>query len=146
MPVDVILLGLRILSGIFLLAMLGGLFIFVWRDYRIAATQAEVNRRTYGKLLILAEIDDMYAPTGDSYPLRPITSVGRSPINNIVIDDNFASSEHALVSLKDGHWWLEDRKSRNGTLLNGEPIHSPIIITDSDIISIGNTHLKITLD
>jgi pSer/pThr/pTyr-binding forkhead associated (FHA) protein len=85
-------------------------------------------------------------PTGEVYPLRPLTSIGRSPTNSIVISDNFASSEHALISLKEGRWWLEDRNSRNGTVLNGEAISSPIIVTDGDIISIGNTHLKLTFD
>ena len=146
MSVEITLFILRVFSGIFLLGMLATLFIVVWRDYRTAAQQADISRRTYGQLVVLLQVDDMYAPTGESYPLRPLTSLGRSPTNSIVIEDNFASSEHATISLKDGHWWLEDRNSRNGTLLNGEPITASIIITDGDIVSIGNTHLKLTFD
>jgi hypothetical protein len=144
--VEVTLFILRIISGICLLGMLAALFIIIWRDYRTAAQQADITRRTYGQLVVLIQMDDMYAPTGESYPLRPLTSLGRSPTNSIVIDDSFASSEHATISLKEGHWWLEDRNSRNGTLLNSEPITSSIIITDGDIVSIGNTHLKLTFD
>jgi hypothetical protein len=144
--VDIILFVLRIASGLILVGMLVVLFIVLWRDYRTAAAQATVSRRTYGQLEPLLQIDDMYTPTGETFPLRPLTSMGRSPTNSIVIDDNFASSEHAQISLKDGRWWLEDRNSRNGTLLNNEPITSAIIITDGDIISIGNTHFKLILD
>jgi hypothetical protein len=144
--VEVTLFVLRVFSGVFLLGMLATLFIVIWRDYRTAAQHADISRRTYGQLVVLLQVDDMYAPTGESYPLRPLTSLGRSPTNSIVIDDSFASSEHALISLKDGHWWLEDRNSRNGTQLNGEPVTSSIIITDGDIVSIGNTHLKLTFD
>jgi hypothetical protein len=144
--VDIILFVLRIASGLILVGMLVVLFIVLWRDYRTAAAQATVSRRTYGQLEPLLQIDDMYTPTGETFPLRPLTSMGRSPTNSIVIDDNFASSEHAQISLKDGRWWLEDRNSRNGTLLNNEPITSAIIITDGDIISIGNTHFKLNLD
>jgi hypothetical protein len=144
--VEVTLFVLRIASGVLLLGMLAGLFIIIWRDYRTAAQQADISRRTYGQLDVLIQVDDMYAPTGESYPLRPLTSLGRSPTNSIVIADSFASSEHATISLKDGHWWLEDRNSRNGTLLNGEPITASIIITDGDIVSIGNTHLKLSFD
>jgi hypothetical protein len=144
--VEVTLFGLRVVSGIFLLGMLAALFIYIWRDYRTAAVQAAISRRTYGQLISLLQVNDMYAPTGETYPLRPLTSLGRSPTNTIVIDDSFASSEHALISLKEGHWWLEDRNSRNGTLLNGEQIKSSIIVTDGDIVSIGNTHLRLTFD
>jgi FHA domain len=144
--VDVMLFGLRLASVVFLLGMLAALFIVLWRDYRTAAVQAADSRRTYGQLVALLQIDDIYAPTGEAYPLRPLTSLGRSPTNSIVIDDNFASGEHATISLKEAHWWLEDRNSRNGTLLNGELIASAIIVTDGDIVSIGNTHLKLTFD
>jgi pSer/pThr/pTyr-binding forkhead associated (FHA) protein len=91
-------------------------------------------------------VENRYIQTGEQFPLRPLTSIGRSPTNSIVITDNFASSEHALISLRDGRWWLEDRNSRNGTLLNEEPISGSVIITDGDIISIGTTHLRLTLD
>jgi hypothetical protein len=144
--VEVTLFVLRVVSGIFLLGMLAALFIYIWRDYRTAAVQASISRRTYGQLIAMLQVEDMFAPTGEAYPLRPLTSLGRSPTNTIVIDDNFASSEHALISLKDGQWWLEDRNSRNGTMLNGEQVKSPIIVTDGDIVSIGNTHLRLRFD
>jgi FHA domain-containing protein len=128
------------------MSMMIALFVAVWRDYASAAAQVEVSRRVYGQLLGLIRVDEMFAPSGETYPLRPLTSMGRSPTNSIIISDNFASSEHALISLKEGRWWLEDRNSRNGTILNGEPIKTPIIVTDGDIVSIGNTHLKLTFD
>lgn len=146
MTLAIILLLLRIISALVLMSMMIVFIVFVWRDYNSAATQAEISRRVYGQLVSLMRVEEMFMPTGEVYPLRPLTSMGRSPTNSIVIPDNFASSEHALISLKEGRWWLEDRNSRNGTMLNGEPIHSPIIITDGDIISIGNTHLKLTFD
>lgn len=146
MDIAFVLFGLRLLSGIILMVILGAFFVVLWRDYRSAAAQVEITRRTYGSLIKHVRVDDMLAPTGDAYPLRPLTSIGRSPTNSIVIKDDFASGEHALVSLKEGRWWLEDRNSRNGTQLNGDRITSATIITDDDIISIGNSHFKITLD
>lgn len=146
MDIALILFGLRLLSGIILMLILGAFFVVLWRDYRSAAAQVEITRRTYGTLAKHVKVDTMLAPTGDTFPLRPLTSIGRSPTNSIVIHDDFASGEHALVSLKEGRWWLEDRNSRNGTLLNGDRVSSPIILTDEDIISIGNSHFKITLD
>jgi len=129
-----------------LMSILGTFFVVLWRDYASAAAQAEVSRRIYGQLINLVRVDDMFAPTGDTQPLRPMTSIGRSPTNTIVIKDSFSSSEHALISLKDGRWWLEDRNSRNGTLLNGEKVTTSIIITEGDIVSIGNSHFKLSLE
>lgn len=146
MSLDSLLFILRLLSGILLLGMMGALFVLLWRDYTSAANQGEISRRSYGQLIGLVQMQDLFAPTGDTYPLRPLTSLGRSPTNSIVINNEFASGEHATISLKDGRWWLEDRHSRNGTLLNGEPMKTAVIVTDGDIISIGTTHFKLSLD
>jgi hypothetical protein len=143
---DILLFILRLLSGLLLLGMMGALFVLLWRDYVSATSQNEVSRRSYGQLIGLVQIQDLFAPTGETHPLRPLTSLGRSPTNSIVINNEFASSEHASISLKDGRWWLEDRNSRNGTLLNGEPMKTAVIVTDGDIISIGTTHFKLSLD
>lgn len=146
MDLALLLFILRLISALFLLIILGTFFVLLWRDYTSVAIHAEANRRVYGQLIGLVDVDEMFAPTGEKYHLRPLTSIGRSPTNGIVIKDDFASSEHSMVSLKDGRWWLEDRNSRNGTLLNGERVSTATIVTDGDIISIGHTHFKISLD
>jgi len=142
---DVLLFILRVLAGLVLLAILGTLFIMIWRDYRYATRQMMATRTTYGKLVALAQLDGSYAQTGEAYPLLPITTIGRSATNTVVVPDTFASSEHARIALKDGQWWLEDRASRNGTLLNEEPITGSTIITDGDIIGIGSYSYRIEL-
>ena len=146
MTLDVLLFGLRLLSGGLLLVFLGALFVLLWRDYRSAATRAEISRRVYGQLIELAEVDGMYAPAGTTHPLLPLTTIGRSPTNTLVVDDTFASSEHASITLRNGQWWLEDRNSRNGTLLNGDPVTAPVIVTADDIVSIGTHHFRLRLD
>lgn len=146
MTLDYMLFGLRVLSGGLLLSMLTALFVVIWRDYRSAAAQTQISRRVYGQLVQLAEVDAMYAPTGETYPLLPLTTIGRSLTNTVVLDEPVASSEHASITLKNGQWWLEDRNSRNGTLLNGDPVRAPVIITEGDIISIGSRHFRLRLD
>src|SRR5688500_4742251 len=99
--------------------MLLALFIVLWRDFRAAAREAEATRRSYGRLVVMREMDGNYARTGETHPLLPLTSLGRSPTNTIRVDDTFASGDHAVVTMRNGQWWLEDRNSRNGTTLNG---------------------------
>lgn len=96
--------------------------------------------------MVLREIDGRLMLTGETYPLLPLTSLGRSPTNTIPISDSFASSEHALVAMRNGQWWIEDRKSRNGTLLNDLPVTEATVITHGDVISIGNMKFRLELE
>ncbi len=146
MTTEIALFILRVASGVLLFGILISLFYVIWRDQRNTVEQLQASRRSYGKLVALTEIDGSYARTGDTHSLLPITSLGRSPTNTIIQNDTFASSEHALITLRNGQWWLEDRQSRNGTLLNGEPVLEPIIITDGDIITIGKLSYQMELD
>ncbi|MBZ0283554.1 MAG: FHA domain-containing protein [Anaerolineae bacterium] len=146
MTTEIILLLLRLISSLLLLTLLGALFIILWREYRRTAITWESQRRSHGSLVMLREIDGKYLKTGEEFPLLPITSLGRSPTNSIPINDNFASSEHALVTMRSGQWWLEDRKSRNGTMLNDVPVTQPMVITEGDIIGIGNIKLRLELE
>lgn len=143
---DLLLLVLRIISGVLLLTLLAALLIIAWRDYQATVARASTRRRTYGRLIVLQRVDDLYTETGQTHPLLPLTTLGRAPTNNIVIDQSFASSEHARVSLRDGQWWLEDRNSRNGTLLNDELVNTPVIITQDDVIGIGTLAFRVELD
>jgi hypothetical protein len=146
MTLALVLLVLRVLSALLLLAIVGTLFIVIWRDYRGAAVEVEASRKIYGYLVRMEEIEDELIPTGEVYPLLPVTTLGRAPTNTIRLDDQFASSEHALVTLRNGVWWLEDQNSRNGTSLNKLEINQPVIVTDSDVINIGTLHFRIELD
>lgn len=146
MSIDFILLLLRFISSFLLIGLLFTLFVIIWREYRSMSVQVESRRRSYGQLVVLREIDGRLMLTGETYPLLPLTSLGRSPTNTIPINDTFASSEHALVAMRNGQWWIEDRKSRNGTLLNDLPITEAMVITHGDIISIGKMRFRLELE
>lgn len=146
MSIELTLFLLRLISGALIVAVLAVLFVIMWRDYRSAVVQVESSRRAYGRLVELREVDEGYAITGQTYPLLPLTSLGRSPTNTIHITDDYASGEHALVALRGGQWWLEDRQSRNGTAINGMPVTQPVIITDGDIIGIGSVSYRLELE
>ena len=149
---DTLLFMLRVVSAVLLAAILFALFWVMWRDYRSAAREAAAPRRSYGRLVVLNEGDEVNADasidplTHEVYPLLPLTSLGRSLTNEVRVDDSFASSEHALVALRGGRWWLEDRQSRNGTTLNGIPVTQPVVITHGDVIGIGNQRYRLELE
>jgi pSer/pThr/pTyr-binding forkhead associated (FHA) protein len=88
--------------------------------------------------------DEAQEPSiGTVFPLRAVTSIGRSPNNTIIIPDTYASSQHALLTQREGQWWLEDRNSRNGTMLNGRRIDDPTVVSSGDVLGVGRTKLKL---
>ncbi len=146
MDLSTSLFVLRVISAGLLLALLMAIALFLWRDLRSTANQMENERRVYGYLIAMQEHEGTLLPTGDLHPLLPMTSLGRSPTNTIVITDSTASSEHALLLRKQGQWWLEDRRSRNGTTLNWVPTTEPVIVTNGDVIGIGSMFFRIELN
>ncbi len=146
MSTELVLFVLRIASAISLLGFLAALFVLLWRNFQEAIHQVESTRRSYGRLVLMQEIDGKLIMMGKTYPLMPLTSLGRAATNAIVIEDSFASSEHARVVLREGQWWLEDRQSRNGTTLNEMPVSQPIVMTSGDVIGIGQRRYRLELE
>ncbi|NWG15946.1 MAG: FHA domain-containing protein [Chloroflexi bacterium] len=146
MTTEIILLLLRCLSGLLLVGLLVVLFLAMWHDFNSVAKVVETRRRTYGRLVAMREVDGHEVMTGETYPLLALTSLGRAPTNTIPISDHFASGEHALLAMRDGQWWLEDRNSRNGTTLNDVPVTEPVVIMQGDVIGIGQMKFRFELE
>jgi hypothetical protein len=142
---DILLLALRVLLALLLYAFLAGIFAILWRDLRQSTARREPARRA-GRLIILESADEEKLAVGTTFPLQPITSLGRSPSNTVSVADTFASARHALLTWRDGQWWLEDQSSRNGTLLNDTRITGPTVISSGDIIGVGHVSLKLELE
>jgi hypothetical protein len=138
----VLLLILRIVSAILLLSFLGLIAWLIYQDLKTTSALLSEGQRVRGTLTVTWE-DSESEPAATQHPLLPITSIGRAKSNTLVIDDEYASSRHALLSLRGQQWWLEDLESRNGTLLNDSPLVAPAVVTTGDVITIGSTHVKI---
>jgi pSer/pThr/pTyr-binding forkhead associated (FHA) protein len=74
-------------------------------------------------------------------PLQKATlTIGRTPGNDLVIDNLAVSGLHARLLLEQDHFLVEDMNSLNGTFLNGQRIRkSPL--SDGDEIVIGKHSL-----
>lgn len=73
-----------------------------------------------------------------NFSLRDNTSIGRGRHNDICIDNNFVSHEHACITLYNDEYWLVDLHSTNGTWLNGVKINDEVVLHAGDIIKIGD--------
>jgi hypothetical protein len=142
---ETLLFALRIAAGLLLLVFAGALMIMMWRDYQAISQELASRNRRRGRLVVIHANDASLKP-GATFPLLPLTSLGRAPTNTVVLNDTFASNEHALVTLRGGQWWLEDRNSSNGTLLNGYRIQEPVVVSAGDVIAVGRVELKLELE
>jgi len=75
---------------------------------------------------------------------RPITTIGRSSMNDLPIADKMLSRQHARI-LRDGNGGLmiEDLGSRNGTFVNGERLVNTRPLKSGDRITVGAVTLKV---
>ncbi len=133
--------GRLVLTGLLYLFLIA-VFIVLWRDVRAAIpVGAPAAPEASGRLVVLEGNAEL--ATGAVLSLRPFTTLGRGASNTLVLPDTFASAEHAVITLRGGQWWLEDRGSRNGTMVNELPIESPVVLSAGDVIGIGRIKLKV---
>jgi hypothetical protein len=69
-------------------------------------------------------------------------SIGRSGEADVQIDDRYASGLHARIYAHHGHFYVEDLKSTNGTLLNDEPLVGEAELIPGDLVRIGDTEFR----
>ena len=135
------------------------LFLFIWRSMRwvVRGLTVEPSARTArsgrnGK-------NDVAAPAAPAGPTslvvyadgaKPRTVklsasmvVGRSPDCELLIDDTYASQQHARLFGKNGAWYVEDLGSTNGTYVNDQKLASPAMIQPGDRIRVGTTVLEL---
>jgi pSer/pThr/pTyr-binding forkhead associated (FHA) protein len=80
---------------------------------------------------------------GRSYPLDEEITLGRASGCQVPLEDAYASQVHARVFQRDGHWYVEDLGSTNGTYLNRRRVAGPMVFKRRDKLQIGNTVLEL---
>ena len=71
---------------------------------------------------------------------QPVTTVGRDPNSDIVLDDVTVSPRHAEFRLENGEFQVVDVGSVNGTYVNREPVQSAALV-NGDELQIGKFRL-----
>lgn len=77
--------------------------------------------------------------------VRDRLTIGRSPINDLRIDDPAISATHAEIVRADDELILRDLNSTNGTKVSGQPVHRHYL-RDGDIIGLANFELLCRVD
>ena len=138
--------GFSVTIWIVRILFLGLLYLFLFliarallRDLRAAAKEPTAE---LGRLVVVASPAGE-PPAGMTLPLDAITTLGRDVNNAIVVDDQFVSAEHAVLTFRGRTWYLEDLKSTNGTFVNGSPIEGVEPVGYGDEIQLGQVRLRL---
>lgn len=136
---------LLVLWGVRLL-FLGLIYLFLARVIRallrdLRAAAREPLERS-GRLVIL-ESPGGEPPAGQSFGLDVITPLGRDVNNAIVIDDEFASADHAVLTFRGRSWYIEDLGSKNGSYVNGQRVEGVAPMGFGDELQIGQVRMRL---
>lgn len=109
------------------------------RDLRAAAQEPEA---VPGRLHVLASPEGE-PPAGTVLELDAVTTLGRDVNNSIVVDDPFASADHAVLSFRGRTWYVEDLQSTNGTFVNGGKVDGTAPIGFGDELQVGQVRFRL---
>ena len=146
MSLEILLLSLRVIIALALYAFLGLLLWYVWRDVRVSSQYLIDSRKLPGQLTVVECDPEVPLMVGDTFHLRSLTTLGRSPTSTIPLADSYASTNHAQITWQGGQWWLLDLQSRNGTAVDGIPISEAVVLASGDIISVGRVQFKLDIE
>ena len=97
------------------------------------------SRKAPRKLVVVA---GALAGTSINLDDAPVT-IGRANDSTLVLTDDYASTKHARVFLRDGQWLVEDLGSTNGTYLDRAKVTQPTPVGTGTPIRIGKTVLEL---
>jgi hypothetical protein len=140
--VDAFFVAIWIVRICFLVLLYGVLFAIVrtlMRDLRAAAREPAATR---GRLIVLASPAGE-PPNGAVFALDAVATLGRDVNNTVVIDDPFASTEHARLTFRGRGWYVEDVGSTNGTYLNGSRVDGPAPMGYGDEVQVGQVRMRL---
>ena len=133
--------GLLLMVWVVRLAFLVLLYIFLarvvrslLRDLRAAALEPGAS---LGRLIVI-ESPGGDPEAGRSFDLDAITTLGRDVNNAIVVEDPFASADHAVLTYRGRSWYVEDLGSTNGSRVNGVGV-GELVLGAGDRIELGDT-------
>ena len=120
------------------------------RRRSVRAPRREGPRSGY-RIAPSAPMAEISIDTGDGsrerFPLaKERVTIGRSRDSDIFLPDQWLSRHHAEILRKDASFFLHDLGSKNGTLLNGEPVHGDRRLRHGDVITLGEHVLTFSIE
>jgi pSer/pThr/pTyr-binding forkhead associated (FHA) protein len=94
-----------------------------------------------GRLVVVASPGQ--PATGAVFALDAVTTLGRDLGSSVVVEDPYASAQHAVLTFRGRAWYVEDLGSTNGTHVNGAAVAGVTALAYGDEIRIGEVRLRL---
>lgn len=121
-------------------AFLAGLLALVVSAVRAVYINLEVPPAPSRRRAVLA-VESPEGLRGQTFVVSGEAVIGRAPPSTILLRDDHVSSRHARVFERGGWLWVEDLRSTNGTLLNGERVRHAAPVRHGDRLTVGDVVL-----
>jgi pSer/pThr/pTyr-binding forkhead associated (FHA) protein len=139
--IGTLLLILRLVMALALYAFLAWAVYTLWWDMKRQTKL--IDARSVPEITLSVDLEEQER----SYEFSVSELViGRDQTCDLILDANTVSAEHARLSYHHRNWWVEDLRSRNGTLLNLELVSTPAILVSGDELQLGQVLLKVTIN
>ena len=103
------------------------------------ATEREVESGGPSHLYVITGVS-----AGSRIPLdKRELFIGRAPSCELIVTDEFASSQHAKVVHIGGDWVIQDLDSTNGTYVDGVRIQTPEVLRMNIPVRVGKTTFEL---
>lgn len=114
------------------------IYLFMYRVFKIIYLDIKGVRRerevTKAKLVSLSGMG--------SFNLFEVTTIGRADDCDIVVENPYVSSKHAMIRKKGKKFVIQDLNSTNGTYVNGKRVKNIARIKNNDVIKFGNEEYR----
>ena len=102
---------------------------------RVLQESSEPSSKAATKLVIIEG-----EKTGTEIPLNGRElHIGRAVNSDLVINDEYASTQHAKLVLINDEWLVQDLNSTNGTFLGGVRVSIPAVVKLNTPVKVGKT-------
>jgi hypothetical protein len=137
----------RALLLILLYGFLACVGLVAWLDLKRSRLAPGIPTRGPAGRLVMLDAAGSDWPAGTVFELDSITVVGRDLDAGLALTDPTLSSRHAVLTHRDGAWWVEDLHSTNGTFLNGSrlPPEVPAITRSGDVVQFGAVRTRLAV-
>lgn len=123
-------------------AFLAGLLVLIIQAVRAVAANLALQPAPPRRQRVLA-VEEPERLRGQEFAVSGEGVIGRAPTCAIHLKDDHVSLTHARVFERGGTLWVEDLKSTNGTLLNGQSIRHAAPLHAGDRLTVGTIVLTL---
>lgn len=136
---DIANLSLEFIVWILRVAIVGMIYLFVWRIFRtMIRGDQNMSFMSTNVFFVVQNPGATLLPRNKIFEVYDNYVIGRNSTCNIVLNDTKISQQHAIITHHNDAWYIRDLESTNSTYLDGLKVNGETEFTDGQTIFLGN--------